>query len=126
MKIIRGKGLKYIPASHEDKDDPGVVKKVLVSNDQIPKGKVMMINWCKMPKGRSFNRHLHQDMTEVYVILKGSGKITVGNKSETVKTGDAVVIHPKSKHEMVNIGNIDMKYLAIGIAHGDRGKTVLV
>ena len=44
--------------------------------------------------------HMHKKMEEIYFILKGKGKIFVGDESVTIKEGDLVVI-PKNKFHYV-------------------------
>lgn len=126
MKIIRSKELKFIPASHEEAKSPGVWKKILLEKDDLIKGRVQMINWSKLPVGSSFKPHYHEDMEEVFIILKGKAKIKVGNGQEVIEKGDAVVIPMRKVHEMKNIGKEEVEYLALGVSLGKGGKTVVV
>lgn len=126
MKIIRFKKLKFIPASHENQKSPGAWKKVLLKREDLLKGRVQMINWSKLPIGRSFQSHYHQDMEEVFIILKGKAEIKVGEEKELIEKGDTVVIPLGKVHQMRNIGNEDIEYLVLGISLGKGGKTVVV
>lgn len=126
MKIVRGKDLVYTPASHEDKNDPGVFKKVLYQKDDLTKGKIQMINWAKLKIGKTFQVHYHEDMDEIFIILKGKAKISIGKEEAELGKGDAVLIPMKSIHQMFNIGTEDVEYIAIGISLGKGGKTIVV
>lgn len=126
MKIIRSNKLRFVPASHEDPKDPGVLKKVLLKKDDIIEGRIRMINWAKLPRGKSFQAHFHEDMEEVFIILKGSAKITIDKKSEIIQEGDTVVIPVRGVHTMENVGDVDVEYIAMGISKGKDGKTVVV
>lgn len=126
MKIIRFKKLKFIPASHENQKSPGVWKKVLLKRKDLIKGRVQMINWSKLPIGRSFQPHYHQDMKEVFIILKGKAEIKVGEEKELIEKGDTVVIPLGKVHQMRNIGNEDIEYLVLGISLGKGGKTIVI
>jgi mannose-6-phosphate isomerase-like protein (cupin superfamily) len=77
MQVIRSSTLKYIPASHENPDKPGVLKKILLGKEDVINGKVQMINWALLPVGNAFERHYHEDMQEVFIIVRGMAKITV-------------------------------------------------
>lgn len=125
MKIIRGYAHQFVPASHEDPDHPGSLKKVLVKRDDVAPGRLQMVNWSHLAKGKSFRTHYHEDMTEVFVIIEGQAEIVTDGVRENVERGDAIVIEAREVHEMTNKGNCDLLYLAIGIAAGTGGKTVL-
>ena len=62
MNIVRSGDCVFVPASHEDSEVPGVLKKVLLRKDDFIDGKVQMLNWALLPVGRSFSPHYHQDM----------------------------------------------------------------
>lgn len=126
MKIIRGINLPYIHASHEDPQNPGSWKKVLLSHGEFPKGKVMMVNWAKIEKGREFRSHFHEDMDELFIIIKGTAKISVAKEKESLATGDAVLIAQGAIHRMENTGLGELLYLAIGISRERGGKTIVV
>lgn len=124
MKIIRSDELEFVPASHEDPKSPGSLKKVLVKKDDIRQGRLQMVNWSLLPEGKSFRTHYHEDMDEVFVIMKGKAIISSGSESYTLNPGDAVIIPAGQTHEMKSIG-ADVEYIAMGVASGTGGKTVV-
>lgn len=126
MKIIRSKQLKFIPASHENQKSPGVWKKILLEKEDLINGRVQMVNWSKLPVGSSFKPHYHQDMEEVFIILKGKAKIKVDKEKELIEKGDVVVIPMKKVHQMENAGKEEVEYLVLGVSLGKGGKTVVV
>lgn len=126
MKIVRGSDLSFVPASHEDKLNPGVLKKVILRRDDIPKGRIQMINWSRLPKGKSFKPHYHEDLIETFIILNGKARITVSSEEAELGQGDSVIIPAMAVHAMTNISDTDMEYIAIGVATGEGGKTVTV
>ncbi|MFA9289010.1 MAG: cupin domain-containing protein [Weeksellaceae bacterium] len=126
MKIIRNSDIEYQPASHEDPQDPGVLKKVLLRGTDFIKGEIQMINWSKLPVGKAFAQHYHESLQEVFVMLSGTARITVEHESAHLEKGDAVVIEPNEKHVMQNTSQEDVYYIALGIASDTNGKTVVV
>ena len=126
MKIIRFKELKFIPASHEDPQVPGVLKKVLFKKGDLLKGEIPMINWCQLGVGKSFQAHYHESMKEIFIILNGQASIKIDNEEEELGKGDAVVIPMRKVHVMKNIGNEQVEYIALGIASAKSGKTIVV
>lgn len=126
MRIIKGTALEYIPASHEDPKNPEVWKKVLCKKENFSEGKLQMINWAKLPVGKTFKAHYHEDMEEIFIIFNGKTKIYVGSEEAEMEKGDAVLIPPGSVHKMANICGEDVEYVAIGISSEQEGKTVVV
>lgn len=125
MKTINGHGLKYIPASHEDPENPGSLKKVLIKKDDVEPGRMQMVNWSRLPSGKSFRGHFHENMDEIFVMIKGEVKIKAGYQEKILKRGDAVIIFAREVHTMYNNTQEEALYIAIGIASGTGGKTVV-
>ncbi|MFN3192134.1 MAG: cupin domain-containing protein [Aureliella sp.] len=130
MKIIRGSEIEYEAASHEDPSDPGVVKKVLGTAADLGSGEVPMLNWSLLRVGKAFQRHYHEDMREVFVILAGEVDVQVQSSesvtSDQLRAGDAIIIEPREIHSMSNSSTRDVTYLVFGISVGKNGKTVVV
>ena len=126
MKIIRSKNINFIPASHEDPNDPGVLKKILLEKNDIVNGKIQMINWAKLLPNKEFVAHYHEDMEEIFIILNGRAKFVIDDKVETVGKGDIVVVPIKEVHKMKNETDENIEYIVMGIATGVDGKTVVV
>ncbi|OGE64879.1 hypothetical protein A3I48_01175 [Candidatus Daviesbacteria bacterium RIFCSPLOWO2_02_FULL_36_7] len=124
MQVIRSKDLKYIAASHEDQDNPGVWKKILFKKDELVDGRIQMINWAKLPVGKTFQAHFHEDMDEVFIILNGKTSIRINDEEDNLEKGDAVVIPMKHVHQMTNTCAEDVEYVVIGISRGLNGKTI--
>ncbi len=125
MKIFRLNDLEWIPASHESPQSPSVWKKVLLQKADLLEGRVQMVNWCRMEPGKSFRAHYHEDMEEIFIILKGQAKIRVNGEEAEMGEREAVVILPREVHEMKNPRGEDLEYLAVGISQGKGGKTIL-
>lgn len=126
MKIVRFKDLEFIPASHEDPKDPGALKKVLLIRDDLPAGRIQMINWAKIPVGKAFSPHYHEKMIEVFIIMSGKVKAKIDNEEKTLEKGDMVVAMEKQIHSFENLSDQDVDYFAMGIVTSEGGKTVNV
>jgi len=126
MKIINSNKIQYQPASHEDPKSPGALKKVLLTKTDLQPGMVQMINWAKIPKGKSFAGHYHEDMQEIFIIISGKVKVVVEGKKKMIGKGDLVLVPANKVHVMKNLSDHDVEYIAIGISEGKDGKTVVV
>jgi len=125
MQIVRGDEIEFTPASHEDPDDPGVLKRVLATKFDLIVGLVQMVNWTRLPVGKSFRKHFHEDMQEVFVIIDGQVEFWCDGESAQLRRGDAVLVEPQEVHQMTNLGEDDAYYVVFGISSRDGGKTVL-
>lgn len=125
MKVVKNRELAFIPATHEDPENPGVLKKVLLTNEDLIKGQVMMVNWAKLPGGASFATHYHEDMDEIFVIVNGMVRMRVEEETTLLEKGDAVLVPMKKTHRMANPGTKDVEYVVFGISRQKGGKTVV-
>ncbi len=117
---------EFVAAGHEDPTNPGVWKKVLFRKDDLQPGRIQMVNWARLPSGNTFAAHYHEDMQEIFIVLSGVTRIRVGDQDAELRPGDAILIEPREVHQMWNDGEEVVDYLAIGIAGGPDGDTVLV
>ena len=117
---------EFVAAGHEDPTNPGVWKKVLFRKDDLQLGRIQMINWARLPSGNTFAAHYHEDMQEICIVLTGVTRIRVGEEDAELGPGDAILIEPREVHQMWNDGDVEVDYIAIGIAGGPDGDTVLV
>ena len=126
MRIVRADQQTFVPASHEDPNNPGVMKRVIAARDDILEGRVQMINWARLPAGSSFQRHYHEDMEETFLMVRGDATMTVDGETSRVGPGDAVIVAPGEIHSMTNVGSTVVEYIVIGISLGQDGKTIVV
>lgn len=117
MQKVNEANIAWEPAAHEDPNDPGVWKKVIVKHDEVdPDSKLMMINLSKVPVGRSHASHSHQTMEEIFYFTKGEGEVIIDEEVIKVNIGDRVIIPCKSMHSVRNTGKIELEYIGLGIA----------
>ena len=126
MKVIRGSGIDFIAASHEDPKNPGVLKRVLATRDDFSEGRIMMLNWARLPENSSFAAHYHEDMQETFVILTGTVEMVVGEEEVELKAGDAIQIDHHEVHQMHNRSEHDVDYIVFGVSTEEGGNTIVV
>lgn len=126
MKFIPSNASDFVPASHEDPKNPGVLKRVIATAAELNAGQVPMLNWSQLAAGKSFQLHYHEDMQEIFVLLRGTVTMQVGNETVTMNPGDTVIVEPTEIHQMSNASDGMAEYLVFGIASGKGGKTVIV
>ena len=66
-----------------------------------------------LPPGATVGRHQHHVTEEVYYILSGTGRMTIGDETRAVGPGDAVYIPLHHAHTLTNTGGNDMTLLLV-------------
>lgn len=66
-----------------------------------------------IPPGKASLKHYHPVAEESYYILSGSARMEVDGQSTTLGHGDAVAIAPPSVHQIFNVGEVDLVFLAV-------------
>lgn len=66
-----------------------------------------------LPVGASVGRHYHVETEEVYYILNGTGRMTVGDETREVTAGDAIFIPRRAAHTLENTGQTPMTILLV-------------
>ncbi len=64
-----------------------------------------------LPAGRRSRRHRHLESEELYHILAGEGRLTVGAETAAVAAGDTVLIPPRTDHWIANTGDGPLRFL---------------
>jgi mannose-6-phosphate isomerase-like protein (cupin superfamily) len=66
-----------------------------------------------LPPGKSVTPHLHRQLEEVYYILSGQGRMTVGDEQRDVGPGDAIYIPRGNRHTLENTGDEPVRLLLV-------------
>lgn len=66
-----------------------------------------------LPVGAAVGRHHHLLTEEIYYILQGRGRMTVGSEVREVSAGDAIFIPIKQAHMLENTGDEPMRLLLV-------------
>lgn len=126
MKFVKSADVPFVPASHEDPRNPGVLKRVIATSREMRSGQVRMLNWARLPAGSSFQPHYHEDMQEIFVLVSGEVQMEVDGTTVAMRPGDTVIVEPREVHVMQNTGHADAEYLVFGVSSGEGGRTIVV
>ena len=64
-----------------------------------------------VPQGGATRLHRHARTEEIYHVIEGSGRLTLGGELHAVQAGDTVVILPGTPHCIENIGATPLRFL---------------
>ncbi len=97
----------------------GRTTRVLTGPDLLPAKNFTAGYVAIQPKGK-VPLHAHSN-EEIYIFVRGTGKIEVGSKEEIVEAVSAIYIEPNTEHLLQNIGDDEMimifVYSPAGIAN---------
>ena len=62
--------------------------------------------------------HYHTESESVYVIIQGRGRVRVDGREFEVDRGDAVYIKPGERHDIVNIGEDELRVIEVQSPRG--------
>ena len=69
-----------------------------------------------IPPNSTVGYHKHGNNEEMYIILEGSGTMTIDNEEFKVKKGDMIKNRPYGEHGLVNDSNSDIDLLIIQLS----------
>ena len=90
--------------------DDGLISHRLHSQHEVAETD-LTITWVDVEPGARQVRHEH-DPEQVYVILSGTGVMTVGDDERTVAAGDLVHIPANTEHGLENTGDRTLEYVS--------------
>jgi len=66
-----------------------------------------------IPPGGCSTHHYHLVTEESYFIISGKAQMVVDGELFSLSSGEACLIQPPTQHEITNIGDLDLVFLAI-------------
>ena len=72
----------------------------------------LTVTWVDVPPGAEQRAHSHEESEQVYVVVRGRGRMTVAGDVEEVGEGDLVFIPPATEHGIVNDGSEPLVYVS--------------
>ncbi len=70
----------------------------------------LVVTWVEVPAGAGQRSHVHPLSEQVYVIVRGTGTMTVGDQQAEVREGDLVLVPPDTWHSIANTGGRTLIY----------------
>ncbi len=109
MKLTALSQLPIEAVSH----NPAIKKQVMLRAGDLPH----LTNFAqsRFTPGQVATAHAHQDMSEVFFVTAGSGRICVDGENHRLAVGSCIAIAPNEVHEITNDGDEDLILLYFGI-----------
>jgi mannose-6-phosphate isomerase-like protein (cupin superfamily) len=100
--------------------DTSVIREIIHPDQSIARNQSLAE--ATVPPGATTEAHYHPQSEEIYYVLSGEGLLRIEDDESPVWAGNAVVIAPKARHQIRNIGAVDLVFLcccAPAYAHDD-------
>lgn len=99
----------------ESHNGNGVLKNVTLFNNDDFCTKLKFIIYTEIEPGNSIGHHSHGDDEEAYIVLEGSGTVTVNGAKSPVKKGDVIINKPNWSHSLKNDSHEILKLLIFAV-----------
>jgi mannose-6-phosphate isomerase-like protein (cupin superfamily) len=99
---------------------------MLVRRSDLLTGRLQTVNWAISKPQRAFSKHLHENLTEVFIIVSVRAEIHVDQETDVIGEGDAAVIPHRTAHIMAALDGRVVRSNAAGVSHGAGERTILV
>ncbi len=64
----------------------------------------LSVAWLEIPGGAEQTLHSDEDAEQVYVVVRGSGTMSVAGDTQDVGEGDLILVPPATDHSIANHG----------------------
>ena len=81
---------------------------------------------AELNPGSSTTPHYHPQTEEIYFILEGTGAMVISGEARAVGPGDAIAIPSGDVHQIVNDGEIPLRFLCCCAPAYQHADTVLM
>jgi mannose-6-phosphate isomerase-like protein (cupin superfamily) len=88
----------------------GLISHFLLGQQEISDTQ-LSITWVEVAPGARQRLH-HHAPEQVYVIVRGQGRMQVGAEEQIVATGDLVYIPPHAEHGIINVQDEPLVYIS--------------
>jgi mannose-6-phosphate isomerase-like protein (cupin superfamily) len=78
---------------------------------------IRMLAELTLQPGSSIGQHNHENETEYYIILSGSGVVDDNGTEKQIKAGDSIITGNGASHSIKNTGIVPLVFHAIIVTH---------
>ncbi|MDF2542883.1 MAG: mannose-6-phosphate isomerase [Herbinix sp.] len=108
--------LQDLPNCH---DGIGILRCVeLFSKDEFQSG-IQFFHHTILPPNTTIGVHQHGKDEEIYIVLEGTGIMTLDDQTYDVKPGSVIVNKPHGSHGLTNTGSSELKLIVFEVAIGN-------
>lgn len=73
----------------------------------------MSVTWLEVPPGAKQTLRSHEEAEQVYVVVRGSGTMSVAGDTQRVGEGDLILVPPATDHAIANDGDAALAFVSV-------------
>jgi mannose-6-phosphate isomerase-like protein (cupin superfamily) len=73
----------------------------------------MSVTWLEVPAGVEQELRSHEEAEQVYVVVRGSGTMSVAGDTQVVEEGDLILVSPATDHSIANKGDTELACISV-------------
>jgi mannose-6-phosphate isomerase-like protein (cupin superfamily) len=73
----------------------------------------MSVTWLEVPAGVEQTLHSDEEAEQVYVVVRGSGQMTVAGDTGEIGEGDLILVPPATDHSIANNGDGELACISV-------------
>ena len=73
----------------------------------------MSVTWLEVPSGVEQTLHSDEEAEQVYVVVRGQGRMSVAGDTGEIAEGDLVLVPPATDHAIANTGDGELACVSV-------------
>lgn len=73
----------------------------------------LSVTWLVLPSGAEQTLRSHEEAEQVYVVVRGTGTMSVAGDTQQVGEGDLILVPPATDHSVANNGDADLACISV-------------
>jgi mannose-6-phosphate isomerase-like protein (cupin superfamily) len=73
----------------------------------------LSVTWLSVPSGAGQTLRSHEESEQAYVVVRGSGAMSVAGDTQAVGEGDLIMVPPATEHSVSNDGDAELALVSI-------------
>jgi mannose-6-phosphate isomerase-like protein (cupin superfamily) len=73
----------------------------------------LSVTWITLPAGASQTLRSQEESEQAYVVVRGSGSMSVAGDTQQVGEGDLILVPPATEHSVSNDGDVELACVSI-------------
>ena len=73
----------------------------------------LSVTWLVLPAGAEQGMRSHEEAEQAYVVVRGTGTMSVAGDTQSVSEGDLILVPPATEHSVRNDGEEDFACVSI-------------
>jgi mannose-6-phosphate isomerase-like protein (cupin superfamily) len=114
--MLNQRGLMKTETKLKMRDGEGAVHFTYLADCEKEKN-IRMLSEATLPPGASIGYHRHDNETEYYLILSGTGEVNDDGTVKPVRAGDAVITGNGASHSITNTGDVPLVFHAVIVTY---------